>query len=800
MIHVANNSESVGEIKVDRDPRFGHISNSALIDFARGIGTNFYLSSLEIRNVELGNAFLSTLAESIRTNWTLETIDLRDNHFTSDALVDFCLAMKRNKALRSVDLRSQHSPIHSQQEKAVLEALFSNNYVEKFQVEFRSEKCQKFVDELLSRNKKKGKTIKDREAKILECLSKEADRAEKEMKQRDKEEQEANNCLENKDCDYFYELATLAKMYRVDLTKTDDDGSANPSVQNFCGPSSSSKLGKSLNFPATRMTADGSFLNDEYISTFLVEDGSVLTFEFTNQFKLFKRFAVDDPARQTIVEKFVAALIAHPRSNDINVLNMANTCIKDDILDLLCTRCLAENKMKNVHQMNLETNFLSGKGFISLAKCISSTKVWRYLNTVKVDNQKSPVRTDAEVAIAKALCVNRTVIRFSLRVRNLRERERINRYVQRNIDFLRQARQLHNKKTGKVVKRARNKMEQKIDAIAANDASVSGEVSIVGDQLFLALHRTEIMKAASCFAGNQHVTSLKMCLLKLDDEFATELAKSIKSNSTIEKLVLDNNSIGTEGVTAIVASLANNKSITELQIRHQSKPLSTTDEEKLAGLLSTNETLVKFGVDLRSTRARNEVDRKMRQNQEKRRKNRAANKGSLASSSSHDKVKSNKLDQLFKSVIGDDEKVTEVIISDDAEFLEMSASRKKEFLEGLTKNTHVKKLTLEKCRLDNGFAEDIAKCLASNKTLKELSFSGNDFTSPGVLTIAKAATKNKKIKHLAIKKPRFKITESDAEIFLEEMEKKSSLRALDIEFRNADHQKRVEAALKNNSK
>ena len=132
--------------------------------------------------------------------------------------------------------------------------------------------------------------------------------------------------------------------------------------------------------------------------------------------------------------------------------------------------------------------------------------------------------------------------------------------------------------------------------------------------------------------------------------------------------------------------------------------------------------------------------------------------------------------------------------------MEMSASRKKEFLEGLTKNTHVKKLTLEKCRLDNGFAEDIAKCLASNKTLKELSFSGNDFTSPGVLTIAKAATKNKKIKHLAIKKPRFKITESDAEIFLEEMEKKSSLRALDIEFRNADHQKRVEAVLKNNSK
>jgi hypothetical protein len=798
MIHVAANDSCVGEIVIDADPRFAHVSNSALLDFADGIRTNFYLTSLEIQKVELGNGFLSALAESIQANYTLEYVDLRHNSFTSDAIVEFCLAMKNNKSLRHVDLRSQHETIHSQQEKAVLEALAENSYVQTFRVEFRTKKCQGFLDAILARNKKKDKKLKGRENKITDFLRKQMEEAEKDMQERDKEVEKAPKELDEKDCDYFFELANLAKKYKVDLSTTED---SKPSVPSFSGGGNTnqgSKLSKSLNFPANNMAANGSFLTADFINTYFEEDSKEksLTFEFTNQFKLFKRFSSDDPARQVIVDKFVDALLSHPRSNEINTLNMANTCIGDDFLSRLCDRCLSENKLKNLHQVNLETNFISGPGFVSLSKCIGNPAVWKYLNAVKVDNQNSPVKTEAEVALARALCVNRTVIRFSLRVRNLRERETINRCVQRNIDFLRQARQLHLKKTGKVVKRARNKMEQLIDSIAANDPSVSGEVSFVGDQLFLALNRTEVLKAATCFRGNEHVTSVKMSLLKLDDEFAKELAKSIENNSTIEKLVLDNNAIGSEGITAIVGSLARNNTITELQLRHQSKPLCTTDEEKLAGLLESNDTLLKLGVDLRSQRASNELDRKIRQNQDHRRKARTTNKGFATSSKSM--IKSNVIEALFKLVIENDSNVTEVVIEKNSEFVQMGSSQKKEFLKGLEKNTNVKRLVLDDVELDNGFADDLASTLKSNKTIQSVSVNRNAFTSPGVLTIAKAATKNKRIRSLSILKPRFKITDEDAEIFLKAMEKRSSLQRLDMEFRDKSYPERAAKVLSRN--
>ena len=75
--------------------------------------------------------------------------------------------------------------------------------------------------------------------------------------------------------------------------------------------------------------------------------------------------------------------------------------------------------------------------------------------------------------------------------------------------------------------------------IAANDAAVSGEVSIVGDQLFLALHPSEVLKAAASFAGNEHVTTVKMSTLKLDNKFALELAKSIEANTGISLRVFN---------------------------------------------------------------------------------------------------------------------------------------------------------------------------------------------------------------------------------------------------------------------
>lgn len=181
---VGANEASVGELNILGDPRFAHLSNTTLLDFADGVRFNMHLTVLKIQSVELGNAFLSSLADSCINNVTLKELDLQHNAFTSDALVDFCCAMKHNKGLRQVDLRHQHSPIHSQQEKMVLSALSDNTYLQYYAVEFRTSKCQDFLETILQRNRKKEKQVKDLDATLLEIMHNEIKRAEVAVKER----------------------------------------------------------------------------------------------------------------------------------------------------------------------------------------------------------------------------------------------------------------------------------------------------------------------------------------------------------------------------------------------------------------------------------------------------------------------------------------------------------------------------------------------------------------------------------------------------------------------------------------
>jgi hypothetical protein len=160
--------------------------------------------------------------------------------------------------------------------------------VQTFRAEFRTKKCQGFLDAILARNKKKDKKLKSRENKITDFLRKQTEEAEKDMQERDKEVEKAPEELDEKDCDYFFELANLAKKYKVDLSTTEDSKPSVPSFSNGCGGGNTnqgSKLSKSLNFPTMNMTANGSFLTADFINTYFEEDSKEksLTFEFTNQ-------------------------------------------------------------------------------------------------------------------------------------------------------------------------------------------------------------------------------------------------------------------------------------------------------------------------------------------------------------------------------------------------------------------------------------------------------------------------------------------------------------------------------------
>jgi len=570
MAKVVANDPSVTKIDIECDPRFQHVQKSLLLEFAEGIRTNLHLETLSIKGVELDNGFLSTLSTSLESNFTLDTIILAENAFTSDALVEFCQALGVNDSVRRVDIRDQNSPILGTASDTVLESLQKNRRVERLRIDVKSSSLKNAIKEITTRNKEDSAEIEDYDAKLLSHLRKEAVRAEELQKHRELEAKILNVEGED-DWNYLYELSELANKYKLAQELDGDvaDAAHAPPSGDFCSRRESAA--KMLGSTAVNLTADGAFLTDDFISSFFVEDADSgsLTFAFQAQVKLFKRFPIGDSKRRFISEKFADALVDHPRSKDITHINMANCGCGDEWLVRLCERCLKEpSLLPKLHLLNLETNYFSEAGIIALSKCLANAKSWNYVQAIKLENQRHLISSRAELELAKALCCNRSVIRFSLRVRNLWERGQINNFVSRNLDYLRQARLQHSIKTGTQVQRARNKIEQLFDLVAANDPSIT-DVAVVADQLFLSLPRDEIIKAAKSFANNTHVKSVRMTMLKLDDGFATTLAESIEKNSTIEKLLLDSNMIASEGITAIVRSLADNTSIVEVQLRHQ---------------------------------------------------------------------------------------------------------------------------------------------------------------------------------------------------------------------------------------
>ena len=631
------NNPAVTEISIDSDPRFAHISQGILLGFADGIRTNLHLKRLKIAGVDLGNEFLSALANSLEYNFTLEEIDLQRNAFTNDGMVEFCQSLgPNNDTVTSVNLKVQYSPVFDNNENRVIEALEQNKRLSNFEVEFKSKTGRERLDSILARNKANPAPPIDSDARLLEHLKVEAERAEELWEENQHEEDFME--IKDDDWDYLYKLSQLFDTFKLDDENLDEEAQketprkAPGRVKSFQrstpGKSKSGGLGDLEGF-----TPDGSFLTEEFITKYLVdiEEPKALWFEFGNQFKLFKRFPPSDKARPLITKMFVDAIVDHPRANEITGINMSNSCCGNDFLECLSARCLADpSLLPNLNTFNLETNYLGEGGIVALAKCVSNPQVMKYLQVLKLENQRALLSSKAELKLAKAMSVNRSVVRFSLRLRNLLERQQINHFIKRNIDFLRQARRHHKISTGTLEERKRNKMEQLFDKIAANSDDESlREVKIVGDVKFMSLNETEKIKAGASLANNTHLKTLQMDNLKLDDKFAVALGKALPS-CHLEKLLLDSNAISGEGMKALFEGLGQNKTIVELQVRHQSKPTSSEDEEALASLLEPNELITKLGIEIRGQLSKIKIDKLMARNREIQRKKRVAAKKAAA--------------------------------------------------------------------------------------------------------------------------------------------------------------------------
>jgi hypothetical protein len=449
----------------------------------------------------------------------------------------------------------------------------------------------------------------------------------------EKEKEQANKVvpmsIKNQNWDHLYELALQfdqLKLQEAEDAKNPPKRAISPPKKHDQGDKKGIK-GALEGLVGGNFTANGNFLDNDYISKHLIENKKFknLAFDYSGQSKLFKRFDRKDSERRNICTMFVDAILNHPKSKDITSLQMANCLLPDEFPEILAELCIAKKGLPKLQVINMESNLLQKDGIIGLSKAIADPNIWRNLQFLKLENQKAQMASDAEDILGDAVIQSTSIVAVSLRVRGGLARQQINNTVAANVDNLRQARRKHTEKTGGTISRKRNEMEQYFDKIASNDSSIT-DVDLVGNIKFLGLNATERTKSGTAFSTNFHVKTIKLVKLKLDDDFAQAFGKALAQNSTIEKVVVDSNAFSGTGIKYLLEGVGHNTSIVEFQVRHQSKTTSSSDEQALPPLLAPNKTITKLGVDLRDQMAKMGIDRKLNENREHQRKLRAAAK------------------------------------------------------------------------------------------------------------------------------------------------------------------------------
>jgi len=237
--------------------------------------------------------------------------------------------------------------------------------------------------------------------------------------------------------------------------------------------------------------------------------------------------------------------------------------------------------------------------------------------------RSKPLGSAEEATLVSSMGDNTTITKLGIDMRALLPQNELDRKLSKNREIARKARASSSSATSSSLsKKKQGPMQQLFDKISKDDPSIK-EVNLQGDPLFLSLRNDDRLQAAKSFAMNTNVKSVRMTMLQLDDEFARALGESLSKNQGIEKLVLDSNAFTGQGIQAILGGLAKNETCKECQLRHQKKPMATSDEEALPDLLSENKYLTKLGVDLRSSLAQRQIENMISKNRDEERKNKS---------------------------------------------------------------------------------------------------------------------------------------------------------------------------------
>ena len=611
MIKVLRNDPDVTTLVVQEDKKFQEVDKCLPVEFAEGLRTNLHLTSAIITGVGLQDDFLIAIASSIRDNFTLENLILSNNCFTSNGLVEFCCCLGVNEALRTVDLRDQKNSVVllKEHEREAMEAVKSNKYIQVLQMDVATEKCKGQMKLAMERNLKSPKYV-NYDKKLLKQTEDEA---------RNLEQLQDLNFMEKKLKQQFKkEVSLLSNLAHVALINKAEIESDDETV---CF----SKAPAERMLAEEDMLSDGLLLDDHFVSNFIVDDPSSLgvIFDFSGQSSLFRKFGPTHEARETIVTRFVDILVNHSKADEMTRIIMRDSGCGDDFLIALCEKCQKQKQLlPKLFLLDLARNCLSDVGIAALSRCIGEKKSLRHLQVLRLQDQFTSINgkkmyfgLESEFMLTKALCQNMSMLRLSLNVRHLSEKQRIDGYLARNMELLDKAGTM--KELSGKMRAARNDLEQQIDRLAENDPAV-WHVDFSADQRFQFLKRKDVLTVAKALANNKFVTEVRLDRLQLNDEFAVQLGESIASNHAVRVLSLEGNEIGGRGVKAIISGLSKNRTLVEVNLRQQSEALSTADETEISGLLGGNDVVRELALDVENELVCEELSARLATNQQSR--------------------------------------------------------------------------------------------------------------------------------------------------------------------------------------
>ena len=172
-------------------------------------------------------------------------------------------------------------------------------------------------------------------------------------------------------------------------------------------------------------------------------------------------------------------------------------------------------------------------------------------------------------------------------------------------------------------------------ASTSSTSSDSSSYSLLGNGPWLKATEEEKRAVIDAFATNRSLSTVVMANCALSDALGVRWGRSLQTNRALTSLNLESNSIGSSGLEAVAEAMRQGGEelrLRELKLANQRIACGQRSEESIAEALEHCPSIVKLTMDLRSTRARDLINKYVTRHSEAEREENKRRRSSFAES------------------------------------------------------------------------------------------------------------------------------------------------------------------------